>query len=62
MFSDGDDGDDVFYELSLYGFLGPTLFDYGTVRVKTAEENMTPVYRIVSNGWIITLEVEQQAR
>lgn len=65
LFSKGDDGDDIFYELYLYSYIGPQFYDYGTLRLKQTEGGAAgrdgkTVQRIVRDGWIITLEVESQ--
>jgi hypothetical protein len=65
LFSDGDDGDDIYYEIMLYGFVGPVIYEHGTTQMKQVEEspaegNGSSVQRIVRNGWVITLEIEKR--
>ena len=63
LFSDGDDGDDVFYQLNLFAWIGPTFQSYGTSKLKQVDNpsaNYEPFQQIVRNGWIITLKVTQQ--
>jgi hypothetical protein len=63
LFSDGDDGDDIFYELDLFAYIGPSLYSYGTTKMKQADNpsaSYKPFQQIVRDGWIITLKVTQQ--
>lgn len=63
LFSDGVDGDNVYYKLTTFAFAGPSLSDYGTSQLKIADVGVCekkPTQRIVQGDWIMTIDVDCQ--
>lgn len=63
LFSDGADGDNVYYELTTFAFAGPSLVNHGSTALKIADVGVCekkPTQRIVQDGWIMTIEVDCQ--
>jgi hypothetical protein len=63
LFSDGEDGADHYYEITLYAWLGPILSDYGSSALKQADApgaQYQAVQQIARDGWIVTLTVDAQ--
>jgi len=62
--SSGADGDNLYYELTTFAFLGPILIIYNESSALKIDDVGTcekkPTQRIVENGWILTINVDCQ--